>query len=169
MSRHADDDDVALRPNPSALLRPGAEGAGDGTYKAPRHSSTAYKGRGNKDEDDDEDDSDDSDDEGLLGGGRGGKDATRKPRVARSTRGRREEIMRLVRDSGDQPEHRSSEGGALDSLGTGNKAARRERLKTEAVEREKFEEDRFRRVDNSKKAKKKRKVEHFQNSLEELI
>ena len=69
----------------------------------------------------------------------------------------------------DQPELVGSGGGIDDAIGTGKKAANRDKKRKELKEQEKFEEDRFMRVDTNKKLKKKRKTTDFASSLDDLF
>ena len=56
------------------------------------------------------------------------------------------------------------------SLGTGTKAAKRDKLRKGQKERETFEEERFMRVDTNQKIKKKRREnDTFGSTVEDLI
>lgn len=147
------DQDAALKPNPAALVSPPpADDSADAVYRPPRVASVPYAGQ--------------DDDEPVE---QGEPPQPPQPR-ARTTRSRRAEIMRIVRDNDAvHPERVSSTGASTDVLGTGAKAARRERLAKEAKERADFEEDRFIRVESSKKAKKRRRINPFTSSLDDLL
>ncbi|KAJ8614195.1 hypothetical protein CTAYLR_001091 [Chrysophaeum taylorii] len=89
---------------------------------------------------------------------------------ARTTRTRRAEMMEILQDRDDRnPERKSSSGTGVDFSGAGAKAARRERLAKEAEARTQFEESRFIRLDLNKKQKKRRKLNPFANSVDDLI
>jgi U3 small nucleolar ribonucleoprotein protein LCP5 len=166
----ADSDAAALRADAAALAASAdaaaaapdaaAGEAGDGVYRAPRHAAARYGGGGGDDDDDD------SDGDGAAPPPP--REEASGERTQRNTRARRAEIARLVRADADQPELASS-GGVHDALGTGKKAAKRDRRRKEMQEQEKFEEDRFMRVDTNKKLKKKRKTTDFASSLDDLL
>jgi len=149
---HADEEQITLRPQPWTMNTISPEKNASGIYQPPRLTAVSYEKN-----DDDDDDDDESVNFGLK---------------LRTTRARRNEMMRVVREQDDLlPERASSTGATTDSLGTGTKAARRERLAKEERERTKFEESRFIRIDPNKKQKKKRKMaaNPFSNSLDDLI
>lgn len=165
----ADEDATALRPNPMALevdaARPEGDAeaaAPDGIYRAPRHSSVKYGGGGGGGGSDDDEDDDDDLPQGPATAARG------EPKQ-RNTRARRAEIAHMIRAGADQPELVGSGGGINDAIGTGKKAAKRDKRKKEQREQEKFEEDRFMRVDTNQKLKKKRKTKDFASSLDDLF
>ena len=127
-----------------------------GAYKAPRGPAPA----------EDDDDGSDASDDPIDARAPPGEKTERKER---STRARRAEIEHLLRNQSDRPELAGSGGGFDDALGTGQKAARRERRRKERKEQESWEEDRFMRLDTNKKAKKKRRTADFASSLDDLI
>ena len=140
----------------------GADGAG--LYRAPRHASARFASSGDGDGDSDDDDID-----VQAMPPPPGSDAPTGERTRRNTRARRAEIARLIRADADQPELVGSGGGIDDAIGTGKKAANRDKKRKELKEQEKFEEDRFMRVDTNKKLKKKRKTTDFASSLDDLF
>ena len=181
LSRRPEAYAAAPRANPLAMTGD-AKRDDDGVYRPPRLQAAFYPGdkkKKKRDDDDDEEEEDaffgnntqDEDIEDMTK--RANKSAIKeKPeRKMRMTRARRSEMMSIIRDSNDGIlEQGSSTGGAIgDVLGTGNKAARRERLNKEAREQTSFEESRFMRVAASKKLKKKRKVNPFANTIDDLI
>ena len=146
------------RPKPQTMRTMGGGDDEDRVYRAPRLRAVAYPGDKKKTRDDDSDDDDDDFEED-----------SKKPTV-RMTRARRTEMMNIIRDNNDMVEQTSSTGGAVgDVIGTGAKAARRERLAKEAKDQARFEESRFMRVISSKKQKKKRKLNPFSNTIDDLI
>jgi len=164
----ADDDATALRPDGAALAAPAAaaDAGGDGLYRAPRHAAVGYGAgrRGAGGDSDGDSDGDDSDD-----GAPAGPAAARGERAPRNTRARRAEIAHMIRSGGDQPELVGSSGVGAAALGTGAKAAKRDKRRRELRDQEKFEEDRMVRVDTNKKLKKKRKTGALTSSLDDLF
>ena len=155
LARADDDAAAALRPRLDTAAAPEASTEG-GAYKAPRGPAPA----------EDDDDGSDASDDPIDARAPPGEKTERKER---STRARRAEIEHLLRNQSDRPELAGSGGGFDDALGTGQKAARRERRRKERKEQESWEEDRFMRLDTNKKAKKKRRTADFASSLDDLI
>ena len=145
----ADASDAAPQPNLDGV----APAEADGPYRAPR-STVAYEDKV------EEASSDDGEDEAPR---------QKKPeRQERATRARRAEMSHLMNEQSDAPDLVGS-GGAEEALGTGQRAARRERKRKEQREQETYEEDAFRRVDTNKRKKKARKTADFSSSLDDLI
>jgi len=159
----ADDDAATPRPNVASMTAATSGGAGDaeedGLYRAPRLAAVGYDHA--RDGGDSGDDSDDSDAPAPA--------AVRGAPAPRNTRARREEIAHMIRAGGDAPEVAGSSGVGGLGGGTGKKAARRDKRRKEIKEQEQFEEDRMVRVDTNQKAKKKRKVDRFSSSLDDLF
>ena len=75
----------------------------------------------------------------------------------------------LLREASHQPEVLGSGGALYDAMGTGQRAAKREKRERQNREREEFEEDRFVRVDTNQKKRKQRKTKDFASSLDDLF
>lgn len=139
---------AVLRPNPAALISPleATAGADRGLYRPPKLAAVSHSAESDE-----------------AGSGEAGS------RV-RTTRTRRAEIMSIIREH-DQtfPDQEPSGGTGSYDFGAGERAARRERVAKEERERIKFEESRFMRLDANKKQKKRRKVNPFSNSVEDLV
>lgn len=138
---------AVLRPNPAALVAPDTLGElkARGVYQPPKVAAVPYANEES-----------------------GNQEAASR---ARTTRTRRAEIMEVLREHDDyHPEQKGSAGTGAEAMGAaGKRAARRERLMREERERNKFEEARFTRIDYGKKAKKRRKMNPFATSVEDIV